>query len=105
MRAGKAFQRFGRLAVRAVGRAHRRAGDFFYALLLHGIDVFQNDHGATRRAHDTHAAVFNGSLVQRSTEAGSQLGLLHGQKTGRQFFAADFKHKRCHDYFAPLSMG
>ena len=105
VRARKAFQRLGRIAGGIVGGTHRRPGDLLLPLLLHGVHVLDDDHGAPRRAHDPHLAVLHGGLVQRGTKTGGKLRLFHRQKTGRQFFAADLKYKSRHDYFAPLSMG
>ena len=94
--AGKAFQGFGGRAVSGKGHTHRRAGHFFLALLLHGVHVLDDDDGTTRRAHGTQGAVFHTGFLQGRGETGGQFGFFAGQKTGRQFFAANFKHKGRH---------
>ena len=68
-------------------------------LLAHGLHVGKTVHmqqRATGRGADGHSVKTQIRLVQRGGETLGKLFFQRGQKTGRQFFRADFKNKVTH---------
>ena len=96
--AHKAFKGLGGLAVGVIGHANGRAGHDILALNLYGIEVFNHDHGAARRAHDAQTAIFQTGFIKGRGKSCGEFRLFGSQKTGGQFFAANFKHKGGHGF-------
>ncbi len=84
---GKTFQSLGGRSVRPIGHTRRRAGNRFFFFALHGVEIFHQQHGPTRRAHDAHGTVLQAHFTQSGHKAGPQLLLFRRQKTGSQLFA------------------
>ena len=95
-RTGEAFRRLGGVAACVKGDAGRGTHHDFFLGGLHVIQPFDNDDGATRGSAGVQTGDAIARFFQAQRETLGQFLFKSGQKTGGEFFRADFKNKGGH---------